>query len=170
MKEIHDHNMSWPRHSMQESALPRLGAIQPSGHHIYFFFRAGMEISLFNHQRDCQDDSEPWMAREDFLLISWLHLFRHNNTTGHNFHYFLVLYAWSNRWGYTLKPRREPAAELGVDTRMLGSRSRMSLCCGAGGLVLGAFNIRCVLLPGFPSRTHVLNHPSHLGCAYFPQL
>lgn len=175
MKEIHDHSMSWPRHSMQEPVLPRLGAIQPPGHHFFVVvFRAGMEISLFNHQRDCQDDSEPWMAREHFLqeaVRSWLHLFRDDNTITHNFHYFLVLsgvYSWSNHWGYTLKPMREPVAELGWTQGCSALAPTLSLCCSAGGLVLRVFNIRCVLSPGFSSRTHVLNHPLHLGCTYFP--
>lgn len=33
MKEIHDRNRSWPRHSMQQPVLSRLGAIQPPGRH-----------------------------------------------------------------------------------------------------------------------------------------
>lgn len=60
-------------------------------------------------------------------------------------------------------------AELGLDTRMLRPPARVArLLHGAAELVLGAFNIRHVLLPGFPSRTHMLKHPLHLGWSYSP--
>lgn len=139
MKEIHDHSMSWPRSSMQQSVLSRLGRIQPPGHHL--LFAAGIEIRLFYWPQDCQDDSWLWTPREDLLqeaVLSWLHLLRHCNAKAHNFQYFLIfntfLYtlgtvlkscAWSNCWGYTLKLMREPAAELGADSRVL----RSPLCC-----------------------------------------
>jgi len=35
MKEIQHHSVSRPRHSVQKSVLPRLGAVQPPGHHFF---------------------------------------------------------------------------------------------------------------------------------------